>query len=306
LNADWNVRGTAADWQGETKLALGQFQLTAPQQQMSMQNFSAAFYQRAKGDNVLIGYVLRLGAGSSQRMGEAADSFTNAVIDLELDQINKKALAKYVDGLSGASGSQMSAEAQNRMTGQLALTLASELLRGSPVIRLKQLGVETPAGNVSAQATVAFDGSGLTVLQLSPELLTRLKAKGNVEISGGLLRAQLQRKVRPQVEVALAQQGGVKTEENIQALAAKLTEDQLKGLTDSGILHVNGPNFTIDAELAAGQFLVNGQPANQLFSNMLPAPAPAAQPGGPLVSPTAPQPAIYVAPAGAGARGITR
>lgn len=304
LNADWNVRGTAAEWQGETKLAVSQFQFAGPQQQVLLQNFSGAFYQRAKGENVLIGYVLRLGFGSSQRPGEATDSFTNAVIDLELDQVNKKALAKYLDGLSGTGQTQMSAEAQNRMSAQLAVNLASELLRSSPVIRLKQLGVETPSGGVSAQATIAFDGSGLNAVQVSPELLSRLKAKGNLEISGTLLRTQLQRKVRPQVEVALTQQGGAKSEESIQALAAKLTEDQLKSLTDSGILHANGANFTIDAELTAGQVLVNGQPANQLFGGMFPSPSPAAQPATPLQSATAPQPAVYVSPPRAAAAAI--
>jgi hypothetical protein len=144
------------------------------------------------------------------------------------------------------------------------------------VIRLKKLGVETPSGAVSAQATVSFDGSNLGEVRFAPELLSRLQAKGNVEIAASLLRSQLQRKVRPQVEVALVQQGAQSTEENIKAVSEKLTDAQLKSLTDSGLLRSSGTNFTVEAEFAAGQMLVNGQPASQLFGTIL-APPPAVE-----------------------------
>ena len=101
-----------------------------------------------------------------------------------------------------------------------------------------------------------------------------MQAKGNVEIAASLLRSQLQRKVRPQVEVALEQQGAQSTEENVKAVSEKLTDAQIKSLTDTGVLRPNGTNFTVEAEFAAGQVLVNGQPASQLFGAIL-APSPA-------------------------------
>jgi uncharacterized protein YdgA (DUF945 family) len=156
------------------------------------------------------------------------------------------------------------------------MDLAAELLRGSPVIRLNKLGVETPFGAVSARATVSFDGSNLTETRFSPELLSRLQAKGNVEIAASLLRSQLQRKVRPQVEVALVQQGAQSTEENIKAVSEKVADAQLKSLTDTGILRANGTNFTVEAECVAGQVLVNGQPISALFGGIL-SPAPATE-----------------------------
>jgi len=288
LDANWNMRGTTADWQGETKIAVGEFRFSGPQQRVALRDFSGAVYQRGKGDTVLIGYVLRLAGGSSHRDGEGEDSFSNAVLDLEFDQIDKRALAKYLDAVGSPANSAMAADAQNRMSGQLALDLAMQLLRGSPVIRLRQLGVETPAGSLSAQATVSFDGTGLGRIQLTPELMSRLKAKGNLEISSALLRSQLQRKARAQAELALAQQGAPNTEANLKTLSEKLTEDQLKALTDTGILHASGANFTVEAELAGGQVLVNGQPASQLFGRMF-APAPTMQTPVPLQPATAPR-----------------
>jgi len=288
VDANWNMQGTAADWQGETKLAVGEFRFAGPQQQVALRDLSGAVYQRTKGDSVLIGYVLRLGAGSSHRPGEAEDSFSNAVLDLEFDQIDKRALAKYLDAIASAESMRITGDAQSGMPAQPVLELAMQLLRGSPVIRLRQLGVETPAGGLSAQATVAFDGTGLGKVQLTPELLSRLKAKGNLEISGTLLRTQLQRKARAQAETALAQQGASNTEVNLKALAEKLTEEQLKSLTDSGLLHASGSSFTVEAEFAGGQVLVNGQPASQLFGGML-MPAPAMQPPSPSPAPSAPR-----------------
>jgi uncharacterized protein YdgA (DUF945 family) len=276
FDASWDLRGTAADWQGETKLALAEFRFSGPREQVAMSDVSGAASQRSTGDNVLLGYVLRVGAGSSAKAGEAQDSFSNAVLDLEFDQINKKALAKYMDNLGNAE--HLATASQDQHTTQMMMELAAELLRGSPVIRLKKLGVETPSGAVSAQATVSFDGSNLADIRFSPELLSRLKAKGNVEIAARLLRSQLQRKARPQVEVVLQQQGAQSTEENIQALSDKLTEAQLKNLTDNGILRFSGTNFTVEAELADGQVLVNGRPANQLFGGIMAPPIPVEQP----------------------------
>jgi len=275
FDASWEMHGPAADWQGETKVALDELRFSGPRDQVAMKDLSGAAYQRSKGESVLLGYALRVGAGSSAKAGEVENSFSNAVLDLEFDQINKKALAKYLDEMRA---SDPAASPPSGFASQTMLDLAGELLRGSPVIRLKKLGLETPSGAVSAQATVSFDGSNLTEIRFSPELLGRLQAKGNVEIAASLLRAQLQRKVRPQVEVALVQQGAQSTEENIRALSERLTDAQLRSLTDTGILKSSGTNFTVEAEFTSGQVLVNGQPANQLFGAILVPPSPAERP----------------------------
>jgi uncharacterized protein YdgA (DUF945 family) len=272
LDAAWEMRGPVADWQGETRVALAEFRLSGPRDQVAMKDLSGEAYQRSKGDNVLLGYALRVGAGSSAKAGEPENSFSNAVLDLEFDQINKKALAKYLDDVGVRE--QLATAPLGTYASQTMMDLAAELLRGSPVIRLKKLGVETPSGAVSAQAIVSFDGSNLAEIRLSPELLGRLQAKGIVEIAASLLRSQLQRKVRPQVEVALVQQGAQSTEENIKAVSEKLTDAQLKSLTDTGLLRPSGTNFIVEAEFVAGQVRVNGQPASQLFGTIL-APPPA-------------------------------
>jgi len=275
FDTEWGAGGATADWQGEAKLALAEFRFSGAHQRLELKDMSWATYQRSSGENISLGYAVRVGEGSSARAGETTESFSNAVLELEFDQINKKALTKYIESMRSA---RQGGHEQDHLAADKMLDLFAELLRGSPVVRLKRLGVETPSGAVSAQATVTFDGSNLTDLRLSPDLLGRLQGKGHVDIGGGLLRSQLQRKTRPQVEVALQQQGAQPNEENIRALSEKLTEAQLKSLTDNGVLRLNGTHFTLEAELAGGQILLNGQPASQVFGELMGPSLPREQP----------------------------
>jgi uncharacterized protein YdgA (DUF945 family) len=276
IDGAWDVRGTAIDWQGETKVALSELRVVSPLRQFAMKDVTGAAYQHTKGNSVEVGYSLHVGFGSAAQAGAASQTISNAVLELELGKLDKKALAKYLGDLGNAEQLSLAPDARTRLAAQLVMNLGGDLLRGSPELRVKQLGVETPAGSVLAHATVTFDGSNMPEIPFSPALLARLKAKADVKMSGALLRTQLQQQVRPQVEVALRQQGGLGTEENIRAMSEKVTEAQLKGFTDAGLLRTNGPDFTIEAEFAAGQILVNGLPANQLFGGMLAAPTPAA------------------------------
>jgi len=275
FDTKWGADAATADWQGEAKLALAELHFSGAHERLELKDMSWATFQRSSGENVSLGYALRVGQGSSAKAGETTDSFSNAVLELEFDQISKKALTKYIEGMRSA---QQVGSTQDHLAADKMLDLFAELLRGSPVVRLKQLGVETPSGAVSAQATITFDGSNLTDVHLSPDLLGRLQGKGHVDIASSLLRSQLQRKTRPQVEVALQQQGAQRNEENVRALSEKLTEAQLKSLTDNGILRLNGTNFTLEAELAGGQVLLNGQPASQVFGELIGPALPREQP----------------------------
>ena len=55
--------------------------------------------------------------------------------------LDKKALNKYLDDLTNAEQSGVSQQAQAQLAAQLWLGLMNELLKGSPEMRVKQLGV---------------------------------------------------------------------------------------------------------------------------------------------------------------------
>ena len=123
----------------ETRVALAELRFSGPRDQVAMKDLSGAAFQRSKGDSVLLGYALRVGAGSLAKAGEVENSFSNAVLDLEFDQLNKKALAKYLDDVR--AGERLAVAPQSTFAAQTMIDLAAELLRGSPVIRLKKLGL---------------------------------------------------------------------------------------------------------------------------------------------------------------------
>jgi len=272
LDGTWDAHGTAIDWQGDIKLAIAEFRYVTSLTQVAAKDIGAAAYQHSKGNNIQFGYTLHVGFGSSAHAGDASQTISNAVLELEFDKLSKAAMAKYLSDFGNVEKLGMAPEARARLAAQLVMKLGTDLLRGSPELHLKKLGVETPSGSFLAHATVTFDGNNMTEMLMPPELLTRLKAKADVKVSGTLLRAQLQNRVRPQVEVALRQQGGVSTEENIRAMSEKVIEDQLQGLIDAGVLRAAGPDYTVDAEFALGQMLVNGLPANQMLGGLLGAP----------------------------------
>jgi uncharacterized protein YdgA (DUF945 family) len=269
VEAAWDMRGSAVEWQGETKAALGELAFSGAGQEARVAAASGVIYQRTRGEHLSMGYTLRLGSGTATRPGLQPESFESAVLDMEFDRIDKKALTRYLTDLSNAERLRLAPQEQQRLAQQLAQDFFADVLRGSPVLRLKQFGVHMPNGAVSAHATMSFDGSALSQARLSPDLWTRLNAKGVLTVSATLLRAQLHNRARSQASAALLAQGTPNTEENIGAWAEQMTETQLKALMQLGLLRTNGADFIIEAQLAAGQILINGQPLNGLLNNML-------------------------------------
>jgi uncharacterized protein YdgA (DUF945 family) len=278
LQMKWDTHGPAMDWQGETKIGMDELRYAETLHQVTVKDIAGGFSQRSAGNEVQFGYMLRVGSVSSMKAGEANQQFNNAVLDLELAKLNKAALAKYSDDFNNAQKLSMTPEARGRLATQLVMKLGMELLHGSPELRLKNLAVETPSGAIVVHASVTFDGNGLPDSPMPADLMARLKAKADVKVAGTLLRAQLQQHMRPQIEVAVRQQGALSNEENIRLMSDKMIDDQLKNWTDAGLLKTAGQDYTVDAQFAMGQALVNGVPVNQLFAGMLGAPAAPAQP----------------------------
>ena len=129
---------------------------------------------------------------------------------------------------------------------------------------------------MSAQATLSFDGSDLAEIRSPPELLARLEGEGQPgDCRKPAAFARCSARCARRCEVALVRQGAKTTEESIKALAEKLVERASSEFDrDTGLLRSTGSNFTLEAELASGQVLVNGQPAMQLFGGMTSPPLP--------------------------------
>jgi len=282
LEGAWTTAGSQLDWQGETRLTLGRLAMDSPRGGGTLKGIETTMLQRNQGATILVGYAVKVKEGMATGTGIEQQGFTDAVLDIELDRLDKKALSKYLDDLASAEQSGVSRQAQARLAAQLWLALINELLKGSPEVRVKQVGVKTPNGALSGSAVIGFDGAGFTQTTSPFELMTRTRLSASAEASATLLRAWMARDARANAVNVLAQQGTLADEAQVKSLSEELVQRQLAALEAAGLLKPEGEKFVLRAEMTDGKLMLNGNPADQLLGPMLALPAapmPALAPG---------------------------
>jgi uncharacterized protein YdgA (DUF945 family) len=275
LDGNWVVNGPGIDWHGDTSMSIGQIAMSGPLGKGSVSAVRAAFSQRDQGQTVQVGYSLNIGKGEATGAGQSGVAFSNAVFDIELDKLDKKAIAKYVQDSNNAQAAKIGGPAREQLALQLTMGLMTDLLKGSPVLRVKKLGVETPAGAIAGSATVSFDGSELGQPTMPMEWLQRVTFNGSAEVSRALLKSMMQGKMQAQATMMLSQNGTAADPAQLQQLVDKALEDQFKAWVAAGLVQDKGDKLVIQAALSKGKLLVNGQPGDHLMPPML---APQAQP----------------------------
>jgi len=276
MAGDWNVAGNQAEWSGQTTLSIGELSFTSPFGGGTLKGLESSMVQRNQGETVLVGYSLKVQEGSATEPGAHPQGFQDAVLDIELDRLDKKTLVKYFDDVAGAQQAQVTPEAQSRLAVQLALGMMTEMLKGSPEMRVKKLGMQTANGAVAGSAVLSFDGNGMPAGASQAEMLSRVRFTGSAELSSTLLQAWVAKQVRAQAASALSQQGAPVEEAQVHTLTQQLVQQQLAGLEASGLVKAEGDKFVIRAEFASGKLSINGMPADQFLPGLIPAVQPAA------------------------------
>jgi uncharacterized protein YdgA (DUF945 family) len=277
IRGDWQIADNQADWSGRSDFDVRGILFSSPFGNANLKGIQTTGIQRNQGHTVMLGYTLKVREGSGSGSGEPAQSFKNAVLDVEFDRLDKKALAKYFDDVAGADQAQLAPDAYNRLVAHIALGMFGDLLKGSPEVRVKRIAVETDNGQVSGSAVIGFDGEGFAAqsgAQASPvELMQRVKFTGSAELSSTLLQAWMAGDAREQALSALTAQGTSFEEAQLKSLSQEMVRQQLAALEASGLLKADGDKFVIRAEYAAGSLMINGVRGDQF----LPALAPSGQ-----------------------------
>jgi hypothetical protein len=279
VEANWVLLGAETDWHGDSSLSIANISVASPVGKGSLSGLQALVSQRDQGETIQVGYVLKVGKGEATGAGQSAMAFSNAVLDVEVDRLDKKAIAKYMQDLHNAQAAKVSQDAMNRLAVQLGMSLMTDLLKGSPVLRIKQLGVETGAGAIAGNATISFDGKELGQPSMPMEWLQRVSFNGTGEISRGLLKSMMQSKMQAQAATLFEQNGTPADPAQIQQLVDRALEDQFKTWGAAGLVQDKGDKLAIQAELSQGKLLVNGRPGDHLMPPVMmapPAPRPAA------------------------------
>ena len=284
LHGEWTTAGSQLDWQGETRIAVEKVALESPNGGGVLKGIETTMLQRNQGQTILVGYAVKVKEGVATGVGIEQQGFTDAVLELELDRLDKKALSKYFDDLTNAEQTGVSQQARTQLAAQLWLGLMSDLLKASPEMRVKQLGMKTANGTLNGSAVLGFDGKDFTQIGSPAELMARTKFTAAAEASGILLRAWLAKDAHAHAVKVLSERGTYPDEAQVKQLAEELIQEQLMALQTAGVLKPEGDKFVLRAELASGKLMVNGNAADQLLGPMLvpppatmPAPAPASE-----------------------------
>jgi uncharacterized protein YdgA (DUF945 family) len=277
IRGDWQIADNQADWSGRSDLDVSEISFSSPFGNANLKGIQTTGIQRNRGETVMLGYTLKVREGSGNGAGEPVQSFKNAVLDVEFDRLDRKALARYFDDVAGADQAQLAPDAYNRLVAHIALGMFGDLLKGSPEVRVKRIAVETEKGQVSGSAVVGFNGEGFAPqagASASPgELLQRVRFTGSAELSSSLLQAWMAGTAREQALSALAAQGASFEEAQLQSLSQEMVRQQLAALEATGLLKADGDKFVIRAEYAAGSLMINGVRGDQ-FLPALAAPSP--------------------------------
>lgn len=278
LRGEWTTAQSQLDWQGETRMAIGQVTLESPAGGGVLKGLETTMFQRNQGKTILVGYAFKVKEGIATGVGVDQQGFTDAVVEVELDRLDKKALSRYFDDVSNAEQTGVSNEAQTRLAAQLWLGLMNELLKGSPEMRIKQLGIKTAGGALSGSAMLGFDGKDFTRAASPVELLARTTFSGSAEASAVLLRSWMAKDARAQAIKVLAEQGTYPDDAQVRQFSELLVQQQLAALEATGLLKPEGDKFVLRAELASGRLMLNGNAADQLLGLMLVPPEAAPMP----------------------------
>ena len=276
MQGDWDVTGNQAEWSGQTSMGIGELSLASPFGSASLKGVDSSVVQRNQGATVLVGYTLKVREGVTAAAGEQAQGFRDAVLEIELDRLDKQVLAKYFDDVADAERAAVSPQAHKRLAAQLAMGMMSELLKGSPEVRVKKLGMTMANGSVSGSAVLGFDGNGMAQGGAPAEMLSRVKFSGSAELSTTLLQAWLEKQARAQASHALTVQGTPPEEARVHALTQQIAQQTLAGMEASGLLKAEGDKFVVRAELTAGSLSINGMAGDQFLPGLLPAMTPSA------------------------------
>jgi uncharacterized protein YdgA (DUF945 family) len=268
VQGDWDVTGNQAEWSGHTNMGIGELSFAGPFGSASLKGVETSVVQRNQGTTVLVGYSLKVREGMATEPGAQAQGFRDAVLEIEFDRLDKQVLAKYFDDVAGAERAQVSPQAHNRLAAQLAMGMMAELLKASPEMRVKKLGMTTTDGSVSGSAVLSFDGNGMIEAAAPADLLSRVRFSGSAELSNTLLQAWVAKQARAQATSALTEQGAPVEEARVHALTQELVQQQLAALEASGLLKAEGDKFVIRAEFAAGSLSINGMAGDQFLPGL--------------------------------------
>jgi uncharacterized protein YdgA (DUF945 family) len=193
------------------------------------------------------------------RLAEA--SYGPGSSQLEIRRLYLPALARMLQEISALQQDEpdfASLWLRLWLSGDLA-RLLSEVARSSPEFSLPQVSLQTPDGEVRARVQMRIDGNRLLAPGYLTQLLQTIDAEAEGEAPVSWVRAMAIAQVRQALR-ARSKFAALISPTVLNALAATISDQQLRSLVQHEYLILDGNTYKSKARYTHGQLLVNGKP----------------------------------------------
>jgi uncharacterized protein YdgA (DUF945 family) len=264
LDSDGVVASAESLWTGTTTFAMKSITGAGGAGEVGVQNVRLVATQKDQGATVAAGVAFKVGSLRWAGEGAQARTASDIVWELELDQLDKKAIAKYARTVAELQTSGMPPAALAGAVQSAVMQLATDLLQGSPVLRLKRVGFTTADGLFSAEGAVSFQGANAKAPAALPDALQRVRFKGSAKVGRRLLQTAIAERSRDEAKLQLESRGYDAGEESLKLAADRVAEARIQALEQAGIVRTEGTDLAVDAAWEKGELTVNGKPIEGL------------------------------------------
>jgi uncharacterized protein YdgA (DUF945 family) len=264
FDSDGAITSVESVWTGTTTFAVKSITGSGGAGELGVQNARFVGTQKDQGATLAAGMAFKVGTLRWASEGAPVRTVSDIVWELEFDQLDKRAIAKYTKTVAEIQTNGLQpAEFAAAVQGAL-LQLGTDLLQGSPVLRVKRAGFTTAEGPFSAEAAVSFQGANAKAPVALPDALQRVKFKGSAKVGRRLLQTAIAERSRDEAKLQLESRGYDASEESLKLAADRVAEARIQALEQAGIVRSEGTDVAVDAAWEKGELTVNGKPAEGL------------------------------------------
>jgi uncharacterized protein YdgA (DUF945 family) len=264
LESDGVFASFDALWSGKTTLGLKEIKGAGGAGQVAVQNASLTATQKDHGATVDVGVAFKVGALRWAGDGPQPRTASDIVWEVELAELDKQAFAKYTKAVRELQTRDLPPPALLAGLQSAFMQLATDLLKGSPVVRLKRVGFTTADGALAAEGALSFQGADAKAPLALPDALQRAKFKGSAKVGRRLLQTAIAERSKDEAKMQLESRGYDASDESLKLAADRVAEARIQALEQAGIVRVEGTDVAVDAAWEKGELTINGKPAEGL------------------------------------------
>ncbi len=211
----------------------------------------------AMQSETLVKYGTQLNIAAIDLPTEAQDELggLNALkmqLNLEFNNLDSASIADVQKTVRQLQAQGMKQEMLGFALMSKLMEIGPTLVKQSPEIAIKTLGLETNQGNVFGHFNLSIDGSKPFPFNQPDQMLQAVLGDTKIQISKSLLKKVITEQVRSEMPPEAATQEGAPKPED-------MADMQIQAFVQQKFLVDSGDTYTLEANMKAGKLMLNGQ-----------------------------------------------